>query len=1494
MAMKNWKTYGRRFLSILLAVMMVVGMVGTAFAQGTPSDPYDIGDIVYTANASTKPTGERPLLSKWEYQGMTDPVWGCGKEEHSHSYRCDYNYRTGSYNCGKEAHQHREGTCPVIEPAKAIWKLVENKDSALHLDIHIALTAIYTLDGVPYTANVELTKEDYTSGRLQITATAPFNITGTEIYDAGQRRFNGTFPVGTSDNPVHYTIVLTKDVDFKVNGKTVSVPMTFEKTVQFWSPDNICETIMQSNSNKSKWQQGEFVRGGMDFQLGASSASGTTKATLTIQKNVEGIALTEGKTFTFGVYSGNTKIDTLDVTVAAGSSTAITTIALPLNETYYVVEEGDNAISGYNLSTSVSVNGGTAANSTTSGSFTLTGNTAVVFTNTYTAIPKYFDLTVNYVDEAGNVLADQIVENDILENTPYTTEQKAIEGYTFERTEGDEPIGVMDSDKEVTYVYSRNPLYFDLVVNYVDEDGNVLADQIVETGILENTAYTTEQKAIEGYTFERTEGDEPIGVMDSDKEVTYVYSRNPVYFDLVVNYVDEDGNVLADQIVETGILENTTYTTEQKAIEGYTFERTEGDEPTGVMDSDKEVTYVYSRNPVYYNLTVNYVDEDGNVLADQIVETGILENTAYTTEQKAIEGYTFERTEGDAPSGVMDSDKEVTYVYSRNPLYFDLIVNYVDEDGNVLADQVVETGILENTAYTTEQKAIEGYTFERTEGDAPTGVMDSDKEVTYVYSRNPLYFDLIVNYVDEDGSVLADQVTMSGLLEGTEYTTEQKVIEGYTFERTEGDAPSGIMDSHKTVTYVYSRNPLYFDLVVNYVDEDGNVLADQVVETGILENTAYTTEQKVIDGYTFERTEGDEPTGIMDSNKEVTYVYSRNPLYFDLTVNYVDESGAPLAESIVRTGLLEGTAYTTSEKSISGYTFERTEGDAPAGVMDSDKVVTYVYSRNPVYYTLIVNYVDLNGKHIAEQIVEHGILENTTYTTEQKVIDGYTFERTEGDEPAGVMNGNKTVVYVYSEIPEPNRYTLIVNYVDENGAVLADPVVQHGLLEGTVYTTEQKVIDGYTFERTEGDEPAGIMNGNKTVVYVYSEIPEPNRYTLIVNYVDENGAVLADPVVQHSLLEGTEYTTEQKIIGGYTFERTEGDEPAGIMNSDKVVTYVYSRNPVYYTLTVNYVDESGNVLADQIVERGILENTAYATEQKTIKGYTFERTEGDAPAGIMNGNKTVTYVYSKDAVIIPEPPAPVNYTLTVRYVDESGTDLDEQIVEVYEAGSAYTTAKKEISGYVLSHVEGDAASGIMDGDKTVVYVYGKFVAPPVVIAIYCDLTVSYVDDEGNALAETIVESRKLGSVYYTVELAFEGYTFLSVEGDAASGIMDGDKAVTYVYTKDTPVDPPVDPVDPPVDPVDPPVDPVDPPVDPVEPPVDPVDPPVDPVDPPVDPSEPPVDPEDPEDPIEIEDPEVPLADVPTTGDPSILWMALTGISAAGLVGLGITRKKKED
>ena len=45
---------------------------------------------------------------------------------------------------------------------------------------------------------------------------------------------------------------------------------------------------------------------------------------------------------------------------------------------------------------------------------------------------------------------------------------------------------------------------------------------------------------------------------------------------------------------------------------------------------------------------------------------------------------------------------------------------------------------------------------------------------------------------------------------------------------------------------------------------------------------------------------------------------------------------------------------------------------------------------------------------------------------------------------------------------------------------------------------------------------------------------------------------------------------------------------------------------------------------------------------------------------------------------------------------------------------------------------------------------------------------------------------------------------------------------------------------------------------------------------------------------ELPEDDVPLAEVPKTGDASILWFALSALSGAGLVGLNLTKKREDE
>ncbi|WP_302758333.1 MucBP domain-containing protein, partial [Ligilactobacillus salivarius] len=94
---------------------------------------------------------------------------------------------------------------------------------------------------------------------------------------------------------------------------------------------------------------------------------------------------------------------------------------------------------------------------------------------------------------------------------------------------------------------------------------------------------------------------------------------------------------------------------------------------------------------------------------------------------------------------------------------------------------------------------------------------------------------------------------------GTDYTTEKKKFDGYSFSRMgefSAEATGKVEEGTKHVVYVYTKNPeeKKGSVDVTYVTEDGKVLeaTTDVVKDGEV-GTDYTTEKKKFDGYSFSR-----------------------------------------------------------------------------------------------------------------------------------------------------------------------------------------------------------------------------------------------------------------------------------------------------------------------------------------------------------------------------------------------------------------------------------------------------------------------------------------------------------------------------------------------------------------------------------------------------------------------------------------------------------------
>jgi LPXTG-motif cell wall-anchored protein len=583
-------------------------------------------------------------------------------------------------------------------------------------------------------------------------------------------------------------------------------------------------------------------------------------------------------------------------------------------------------------------------------------------------------------------------------------------------------------------------------------------------------------------------------------------------------------------------------------------------------------------------------------------------------------------------------------------------------------------------------------------------------------------------------------------------------------------------------------------VVVHYVDENGNKIADDTTVQGDVDNT-YTVTPATFSNYTLDTTKSSALTGTVaadttdsDGNitkvgTELTLVYSQNTEASQLTVNYVDADGNTILASKTYTEGADGTAaqvggtYSVNAAAIDGYTLD---GDATqtGTFVSGGNTVTFTYTKDatPVEQsTVTVNYVDEDGNTIkaaTSQTLDNG----STYNVETPAIDGYTYKSADAA-LSGTVDGNKTITLTYTKNATPvEQSTVTVNYVDEDGNTIKAATSQT-LDNGSTYNVETPAIDGYTYKSADA-ALTGTVDGNKTITLTYTKNATPvEQSTVTVNYVDEDGNTIKAATSQ-TLDNGSTYTVETPTIDGYTYKSADA-ALTGTVDGNKTITLTYTKNatPVEQsTVTVNYVDEDGNTIkaaTSQTLDNG----STYTVETPAIDGYTYKSADA-ALTGTVDGNKTITLTYTKDSTTPVENKA----NLTINYVDADGNTIKASSVTEYIVGQAYTVGQPEIAGYTYDHSTGDAIAGtIAYKGNTVTLVYTKNGSTTPTEQTKT-ITVNYVDADGNTIKTATTTTYKVGDTYTVATPSIDGYTYKSADGKL-SGTVTDDATITLTYVK---------------------------------------------------------------------------------------------------------------
>ncbi|HEM6281837.1 TPA: MucBP domain-containing protein [Streptococcus suis] len=841
--------------------------------------------------------------------------------------------------------------------------------------------------------------------------------------------------------------------------------------------------------------------------------------------------------------------------------------------------------------------------------------------------------------------------------------------------------------------------------------------------IPEITDYTATRTTLEGADAPMTETvkDKTVAATDADINEVVYFKENPKYGDVVVNYVNTDGKVIATPVVDTNdALVGTDYSTADRVPEKI-VEDTTGDvyyykeikaedaaKETGkVVEGTTEVTYVYEKAG---NVVVNYIDTEGNVIKTPVEDTkSVSTGTAYdTTDNKPTTITTEDGTEyklvpvltkGEETGKVVEGTTQVTYVYQKVTTPApkpngSVVVNYVNTNGETIATSVNDTtdAKLDTPYDTTDYKPAiikhDGVTYyykEVKSGDSETGnVVEGTTEVTYIYEPGG---SVTVNYVTTDGTVIKSPVKDEENAEpGKSYTTEDNkpttitTEDGKTYKlvpnATTGDENGTITSGEdKQVTYVYEE--VKGNVVVNYIDTEGNVIKTPVEDTkSASTGTAYdTTDNKPTtitteDGTVYEivpvLTIGSESGSVVEGTTQVTYVYRKvstpTPAVKNGTVvvNYVTEDGTVIKSPVTDTPTSpEGTSYDTTDNKPTEITTEdgsryvlipsKTIGSENGTVVEGETVVTYVYKKvanwipqipstpeNPTPVNPVIPYPfdPTNPDKPVDPTTPgtNGEVPNIPY------VPGYTPVDPKDNTPLKPVDPNDPGKgYVPptpdetgkdTPIPYVQNGNVVVNYVTEDGTVIKSPVNDEtDAPAGKSYdTTDNKPTtitteDGTTYEliRVDGSENGTVVGGKTTeVTYVYRKVETPTK-KVVTNHVDEEG----NPIAPQE-----EGTTPDKSIPGYEFTgKTITDE-------DGNTTHIYKKTPTKKVVT-NHVDEEGNPIAPQ--EEG-------TTPDKSIPGYEF------TGKTITDEDGNTTHIYKK---------TPTKKVVT-NHVDEEGNVISPQ------------------------------------------------------------------------------------------------------------------------------------------------------------------------------------------------------------------------------------------
>ena len=482
------------------------------------------------------------------------------------------------------------------------------------------------------------------------------------------------------------------------------------------------------------------------------------------------------------------------------------------------------------------------------------------------------------------------------------------------------------------------------------------------------------------------------------------------------------------------------------------------------------------------------------------------------------------------------------------------------------------------------------------------------------------------------------------------------------------------------------------------------------------------------------------------------------------TTRVPDAQGQDVQDAVIEGK--EGDPYTTEEATNVSEKYELVEEKLPENAEgtiekyneERPQEVIYYYRLKPA--KVLINYLEKDGDSDDS---------NNIILGEQEQIDGYVDDQYNTDtehRKETITNNGKTYTLVENSKNTEGTMTVedinvtyyylqntkaTVRYVERDPETheivkdLEEPYTEEGLV-GDEFVTYSKKFDGYKLVESPEQTTINMTKEEQTLIYYY----EPVYTGLIENHIDDKtGKILYTET--HDISVGESYNIPSKEFEGYDLVKSKLPENSiGIMEEEElvIVNYYYIKKAV---LEVNYIDrETGEPLAEQIIDDTKHEGDSYTTEEKNFNEYDMVQLEGnkegtmvvetDEEGNITNNRTVVTYYYAKKSAGVEE------HHIDIR----TGEELEEPTLHEGHVGDEYNIPSKNFLSYVVATTDKDGnnvlpenSTGKMKEEKQVVTYY--YYQPAKVIVHYVEKAT------GKELEETNLETGELQKALVIIE-----------------------------------------------------------------------------------------------------------------------------------------------